>query len=119
MKWIKPKRIQIGGIKYKVKYVASDGKYLGEREAGAIDQHSMTIYIDKDAAPAMQLLTLVHEVMHGIAFICYNDKTHNFRENFAIQVSELVVQAMQSCKLLPILSGEKPRQPRGKQKGRK
>ncbi len=104
MKWSKPTAIQIGGIKYRIRYVKSPSKYLGDREAGAIDQHSMTIFIDKNAAPQMQLLTLVHEIMHGIAFICYNDKSHNFRENFAIQTSELIVQALQSCKLLPTVS---------------
>lgn len=102
MKFKKPKKCQIGSLTYKIKFVkAGKSKYLTNRESGAIDQHNLMIYIDKDAPPQMQLLSLIHEFMHGIAFVMYPNKSSAFREHLATSGAELFLQCLQSSGLLP------------------
>jgi len=106
-KFKKPTSCKIGSLKYKIRYVrATEKGPLLPREAGCIDQHSLRIYIDKEASPQMQLLTLLHEFLHGVAFILYPNKSQDFREHLATAGSELFLQALQSSGLLPTLSGD-------------
>ena|SRR3972149_5681396 len=99
--WKKPAKCQIGSLTYKIKYVeAGKSKYLDAKEAGAIDQHTTTIYIDKNAPRQLQLLTLLHEFMHGVGFVLFPNRGQNFREHLATAGSELLLQALQSSGLL-------------------
>lgn len=102
MRWKKPTQCKIGSSTYKIKYVeAGRNKYLSGREIGAIDQYHLTIYIDKNAPPQIQLLTLFHEFFHGLGFVMFPNKSNAFREHLATAGSEILLQALQSSNLLP------------------
>ena len=97
----KAKTVTIGSLTYKIVYAKPGScKEFEEQDAGAMSQHDLTIWIDKDASEQIQLLTLMHEILHAVAFITYPTKDPNFREHFATSVSDLLIQALQSAKLL-------------------
>jgi hypothetical protein len=97
----RPRTVEIGGLKYKIKYVKPGScKELRKEDTGAILQDKQKIWIDKDANDSVQLLTLIHEFLHGIAFQVYPTKSIEFREHFACAVADGLLQALQSAKLL-------------------
>ena len=101
MKFKKPTKVQIGSLTYKIKYIkAGASKWLAKRETGAIDQHNMTIYIDSDSPEQIQMLSLMHEILHGMAFIICPTASNKFREHLATAGAELLLQALQSSGLL-------------------
>jgi len=97
----RPKSVEIGGLTYKIKYVRPGScRELRKQDTGSILQDKQTIWIDKNASDSVQLLTLLHEFLHGIAFQLYATKSLDFREHFACSVSDALLQALQSSGLL-------------------
>jgi hypothetical protein len=109
MKW--PKSVEIGGLKYRIKYVTPgkihpiDGyKMLEKEESGAITQATREIFIDKTLDPEVRLLVLFHEVFHGLGDVFRPNGPPFNREEFTNVVSNIVMQALKSMGMLPKLS---------------
>lgn len=62
------KKIEVGGIQYLVKYrkrtVSKKSKNIAIR--GEISFNDRIIYIEKGLPPSEEVLTIIHEILHGI-----------------------------------------------------
>ena len=118
-KW--PKKIKIGSITFKVRYVipGSKGADLTERESGCINQNSHSIEIDKTMSDQMKLLVLIHEILHGVGDAMSPNHSPFSRESFTCTVAEFLMLALQSGGVIATLSSDLPRQPHDKRKGKK
>lgn len=119
-KWKKPKKVKIGSLTYKIHFVTpGKGRELKEREAGCLSQDKQLIEIDKNSSDQMILLILMHEILHGIGDAMVPNKSPFAKETFTCIVAELLLQALQSSKLLPTLSSDLPHRNPCRQKGKK
>lgn len=98
----RPKRIKIGALIYKVKYV-TPGRHelLNENESGAIDQERQIILIDKHLSEQMTIMVIMHEILHGVGDAMHPNRSPFTKEKFTCTVTELLVPALQSAGLLP------------------
>jgi hypothetical protein len=119
IKWKKPTSVKIGALTYKIRYVVpGKGKELLENENGCINQNRHLIEIDKNLSDQMTLMVLIHELFHGVGDAMSPNHSPFGKENFVCTVTELMIQAMQSAKLIPILSNDLPRRRPEKRRGK-
>lgn len=105
----KPTRVKIGGCTFKVKYIlpGSDPD-LDEGSCGAVSKLRQLILIDKTLNDQLTLLVLMHEILHAVGDAIRSNKNPFARETFTNTVSELLVQALTSAKLI-VLNGKSRR----------
>jgi len=97
----KPRSCQIGALKFKIRYLLpGKGELLEEGELGAVSQTEHLIEIDKSISAQMTRLVLIHEMLHAIGDCIQPNKNPFNKESFTSTVAELLVQALQSAKLL-------------------
>lgn len=99
----KPKKVQIGALKYKIKYVVpGKGKnnLLAKTEQGCVLQSTQEIYIDSSLEGQLLLLVLIHEFLHALGDAMLPERSPFSKEMFTSTVSELLLQALESSGLL-------------------
>jgi len=101
-----PKKVIVGGLHFKIKYVIpGKDKGLAEGELGAMILNSQTIWIAKGQTPSMTMLTILHEFLHAIGDTINPNKGPFVKEDFTSTASHLLLQALQSSGLLRKLPG--------------
>lgn len=103
MKDWRPKRCEIGGLIFKIKYIQpGTHPLLKENECGAVDKLNQRILIDKTLNRQFTLLVLIHEILHAIGDAMQSNRNPFVNEGFTSVVSEMLLQALQTSKLLNV-----------------
>lgn len=98
----RPRSCQIGGLTYKIRYVTpGKGRLLEDGELGTVSQADHLIELDNSMSKQMTRLVLIHEFCHAIGDCIQANKNPFLKESFTSTVAELLLQALQSSRLLP------------------